>query len=353
MNRRYPTKVVRVENFDCIVIGAGLAGLTAARYLQSAGIETLVIESSDRPGGRAKSDLIDGFTLDHGFQVINPTYPNIRNSGVMDSLEFTPIVKGLIPFRLVDGASKLSDLMTPFLRGVFLTEPSHVSLRVRFEIYKSFLQGRPGLVDGGASAFSSALARPVTDIHYGETAHRIEEQSVITDHGTYQARFIIIATDPVTATQLTPEVGVVRMHQSTTWYHSTDIQISGASRFAVSKSGSLINSIAISDLVKSYAPAGKQLFSSTSLLPISESEVRRELARIWKVDTSAWEFVARYEIKKSLPEHPAGKPLYSAVQIKDSLYVAGDHRGYPSQQGAMESGKRAARLIIERVHPKR
>ena len=236
---------------------------------------------------------------------------------------------------------------------MFLTEPSRVSPRVRVEIYKSFLQGRPGLVDGGASAFSSALAYPVTDIHYGETVHRIEDQNVITDHGSYQARFIMIATDPVTATQLTPEVGVVRMHSSTTWYHSTDNQIAGADRFAVSKSGSLINSIAISDVVESYAPAGKQLFSSTSLLPISESEVRRELARIWKGDTSTWEFVARYEIKKSLPEHPLGKSLYSTVQIKDALYVAGDHRGYPSQQGAMESGKRAARSIIERVHPRR
>jgi phytoene dehydrogenase-like protein len=340
-------------DFDCIVIGAGLAGLTAARYLQSAGIETLVIEASDRPGGRVKSDLIGGFTLDHGFQVINPRYRNIRNSGVMDSLRFTPIVKGLIPFRVVEGASHPKDLMTPFLRGVFLTEPSQVSRRVRFEIYKGFIEGRPGLVDGGASAFSNALAQPVTDIHYGETVHRIDDQNVVTDHGTYRASYIVIATDPVTETQLAPEVGIVRMNASTTWYHSTDDQIEGARRFAVTKSGSVINSVAISDIAVSYAPAGKQLFSSTSLLPISESEVRRELSRIWRTDTSSWEFVARYEIKKSLPVHPAGKPLYSPVQVDDRLYVAGDHRGYPSQQGAMESGKRAAQSIIERVHPRR
>jgi len=59
--------------------------------------------------------------------------------------------------------------------------------------------------------------------------------------------------------------------------------------------------------------------------------------------------IARYEIKQSLPIHPEGKPLFSPVQLREGLSVVGDHRAYPSQQGAMESGKRAARLIIGRV----
>jgi NAD(P)-binding Rossmann-like domain/Flavin containing amine oxidoreductase len=336
-------------DFDCIVVGAGLSGLTAARLLQSAGLSTLIIESSDRPGGRVKSDIIDGYTLDHGFQVINRGYPNIKRTGVLDELRFTPMVDGAIPFRVSGGVRRVSDLSTPFLRGVFLTEPRSVSTRVRFEIYKSFLQGRPGFVDGGVSAFSEALARPVTDIHYRETVHSMETGVVQTDHATYSAEHIVVATDAVTANQLVASLEVTPMNRSTTWYHVSNSRIEGAGRFTVSSLGLAINSFAISDRVPSYAPHGKQLFSSTTLHATSESEVRRELSKIWKADTSRWELIARYEIKKSLPVHRPGKSLYSQFEIEPGLFVIGDHRAYPSQQGAMESGRRVARVIIERA----
>jgi protoporphyrinogen oxidase len=333
---------------DCIVIGAGLAGLAAAKDLQSAGLTTLVLEASDRSGGRVKSDLIDGYTLDHGFQVFNSGYPHIKNTGLLKPLGFTPFVKGLIPFRIVGPITSTSDLITPFLRGVFLTDPSKVDHKVRREIYLSFLRGRAGLVRYGAGSFSAALAAPISDIHYNETVHGIDGQIVTTDQARYSARHIVVATDPVTATQLLPEIDVVRMNSSTTWYHTSDEAIPHGSRFAVNLNGALINSVAISDIQPGYAPAGRQLFSSTSLTVVSESEIRRDLAKIWGRDTSKWELVARYEIKQSLPVHPEGKPLYSPVEVRDGLFVVGDHRAYPSQQGAMESGKRAARKIIER-----
>lgn len=338
-----------IEDFDCVIVGAGLAGITAARHIQSAGLSVLVIESSDRPGGRVKSDVIDGFTLDHGFQVINRGYPNIKRTGILDTLNFTPMVDGIIPFRITGGLHGIGDITTPFLKGVFLTEPRMVSPRVRAEIYKSFIQGKPGFVDGGVSAFSEALARPIDEIHYGETVHSVEPTRVITDHTSYKSTHVIVATDPVTANQLIPSIEVVVMNQSTTWYHVSNHKVPGAGRFAVSSRGRVLNSFAISDRVASYAPGGKQLFSSTTLSHLSESEVRRELSHIWKVDTSGWDFIACYEIKKSLPLHPTGKALYSPEEVDTGLFVVGDHRAYPSQQGAMESGKRAALTIIERA----
>ncbi len=54
------------------MVGAGLSGLTAAIYLQRAGFNVTVLEASDRVGGRLAHDVIDGFILDRGFQVINP-----------------------------------------------------------------------------------------------------------------------------------------------------------------------------------------------------------------------------------------------------------------------------------------
>lgn len=58
-----------------IVVGAGLAGLAAARHLTRHGIDVTVLEGSDAVGGRMRTDIVDGFRLDRGFQLYNPAYP--------------------------------------------------------------------------------------------------------------------------------------------------------------------------------------------------------------------------------------------------------------------------------------
>jgi len=57
-----------------IVIGAGLSGLVAAEVLQRNGLEVRILENLDRVGGRIRTDLVDGFLLDHGFQVFLTAY---------------------------------------------------------------------------------------------------------------------------------------------------------------------------------------------------------------------------------------------------------------------------------------
>lgn len=63
---------------DVIIIGAGIAGLTAAKILKSTGKTVLVIEAADAVGGRVRTDIIDGFLLDRGFQVLLTAYPESR-----------------------------------------------------------------------------------------------------------------------------------------------------------------------------------------------------------------------------------------------------------------------------------
>jgi phytoene dehydrogenase-like protein len=60
------------------IIGAGISGLTAAVYLHQKGYKIQIIEASDRAGGRIKTDLIDGFRLDRGFQVLLTEYPETK-----------------------------------------------------------------------------------------------------------------------------------------------------------------------------------------------------------------------------------------------------------------------------------
>jgi phytoene dehydrogenase-like protein len=64
--------------YDVIVIGAGLAGLTAALDLHRAGKKVVLLEASDRVGGRVATDLVDGYLLDRGFQVYLTAYPDSK-----------------------------------------------------------------------------------------------------------------------------------------------------------------------------------------------------------------------------------------------------------------------------------
>lgn len=60
------------------IIGAGISGLTAAVYLHKKGFNIQILESSDRAGGRIKTDVVDGYRLDRGFQVLLTEYPETK-----------------------------------------------------------------------------------------------------------------------------------------------------------------------------------------------------------------------------------------------------------------------------------
>jgi phytoene dehydrogenase-like protein len=60
---------------DVIIVGGGLAGLTCARHLTSTGLSCCLLEAADAIGGRVRTDEVDGFRLDRGFQVFLTAYP--------------------------------------------------------------------------------------------------------------------------------------------------------------------------------------------------------------------------------------------------------------------------------------
>jgi protoporphyrinogen/coproporphyrinogen III oxidase len=57
-----------------IVIGAGIAGLTAAHHLASHGFDVTVLEAADRLGGRMSTDVQDGYRIDRGAQFLSTGY---------------------------------------------------------------------------------------------------------------------------------------------------------------------------------------------------------------------------------------------------------------------------------------
>ncbi len=58
-----------------LIVGGGLAGLACAIRLHEAGARPVIFEGSDALGGRVRTDRVDGFLLDRGFQVYLDAYP--------------------------------------------------------------------------------------------------------------------------------------------------------------------------------------------------------------------------------------------------------------------------------------
>lgn len=67
------------DRTDVCVVGAGLAGLACARLLTRQGVEVRLFEASDGVGGRVRTDVVDGFRLDRGFQVLLSQYPEVHH----------------------------------------------------------------------------------------------------------------------------------------------------------------------------------------------------------------------------------------------------------------------------------
>jgi phytoene dehydrogenase-like protein len=63
---------------EVVIIGAGLAGLSCALSLEAAGVQVTLLEATDQPGGRMRTDLLEGFRLDRGFQVLLTAYPEAK-----------------------------------------------------------------------------------------------------------------------------------------------------------------------------------------------------------------------------------------------------------------------------------
>lgn len=77
-----------------VVVGAGLAGLACARRLVAAGRDVVVLEASDGVGGRVRTDVVDGFACDRGFQVLLTGYPEARSVLDMAALQLRPFLPG-------------------------------------------------------------------------------------------------------------------------------------------------------------------------------------------------------------------------------------------------------------------
>lgn len=395
---------------DVVVVGAGLAGLACTRRLAQAGVDVELLEARARVGGRVGTDVVDGMLLDHGFQVHNTAYPEAQRVLDHAALDLRPFSAGAL-VRVGDRLHRVGDprrvpgwaaatvtapigslrdkaligllaardalasparllaapetttyqalrgrgfsdtvidrFFRPFLSGVFLEDRLDTSSRFFDLVWRSFVLGTQCVPAAGMAALPAQLAErlpagvlqldtPVTRVAAG----RLDDRSV---------RAVVVATDPAAAVRLLPGLALPPLLDVTTHYHLAPdppvpepaIVLDGEA------AGPVANSVVLTNAAPSYAPGRHLVSSSVVSGDASEPAVRAHLSRLYDVDTSQWQHVARYDVRGALPSQapPVGR-LRKAVRLEPGLYVAGDHRDSASIQGALVSGRRAALAVL-------
>lgn len=219
---------------DVVVIGAGVAGLRCASVVAAAGRAVTVWEAGDRVGGRIRTDVVDGFRCDRGFQILNPAYPELLRAVDVSALKLQAFDAGVAIRRTEGAAAWVHPLRAPqrlprmlaaggllprdllslgrwaapalrpgtvkaapgdvsladaldrcnvdglprrvverFLSGVLLEDQGSTSNAFTLLLARMFALGVPGLPAGGMQALPELLAAPIAD--------RIELQRKVTD----------------------------------------------------------------------------------------------------------------------------------------------------------------------------
>ena len=125
-----------------VIVGAGLAGLCCARTLQRAGFDARIYEASDDVGGRVRTDIMEGYKLDRGFQVLFTAYPAIKQEIKQEALKLAPFDPGAVifyagqRFELGDPLRKPLELFQAAFSPLLITRDKLRVLRLRRELRK-------------------------------------------------------------------------------------------------------------------------------------------------------------------------------------------------------------------------
>ena len=90
---------MKKEDTKIYIIGGGVSGLIAAKVLEDNGFYPTIIEASERVGGRVKTDIVDGYQLDHGFQVLLTCYPAANKYLDFEMLDLQFLLPGATIFK--------------------------------------------------------------------------------------------------------------------------------------------------------------------------------------------------------------------------------------------------------------
>ena len=252
--------------------------------------------------------------------------------------------------------SLIERLLRPFLSGVFLEHELTTSRRFLDLVLRSFVRGTPSLPAHGMQTIPNQLAAGL-DVRLDTRVETVADDHVITEGAErIDARAVIVATDPATASRLIPRLRVPAPRSVTTWYYRpscTGAELANGEGVLVldgARRGPLVNTVVLTNAVPTYAPPGQALISASALgvRTTSENEraARAHLSWLYGVPTGDWELIATYPIPYALPAMSVPLDMRRSVHGPGGIYLAGDHRDTASIQGALVSGRRAATAVL-------
>lgn len=419
-----------------VIIGAGLAGLTCAKELVTAGEHVLVLEAADQIGGRVRTDLHDdGYRLDRGFQVLFTAYPAVLRHLDVDALKqrrFEPgaiLVKDGKKYEIADplrdpgsiGAGLLNPLITPadklrvlrlrkdviglsaadifsgkgqpggedesseqylrrlgfaedgfidnfarpFYGGTFLDRSLATSARMFKFIFKMLATGDTILPAEGIQSIPEqlAVALPEGSVRCKACVSELllSEGKVrgvrLTSGETIEADQVVVATESPTAAKLSGISLPTEAVGSVCLYFAGDERLYRARKILLNANANAFvnNAVLLTNIAPSYGPPRQHLLSATVLdSPESDDEelAQRCLADMadWfpEHDLSRWRFLAAYRIPFSQFAQRPG--VYNQLPDNhtpvEGLFLAGEYTESSSIQGAMHSGEKAAKEIL-------
>ncbi|MFF8410010.1 NAD(P)/FAD-dependent oxidoreductase [Streptomyces omiyaensis] len=241
----------------------------------------------------------------------------------------------------------------PFLSGVFLEDRLETSARFFHLVWRSMLRGTLCLPAEGIGAVPAQLAArlPRHVLRTGTPVAALTPDGVVlADGGEVPSRAVVVATGQRVAAELLPGLRVPEGRIVTTLYHAADRPPLEEPVLVVDSRRRFLNTCVLTAVQPGFSTDGRALVSTSVLGSPDTAEtaaVLRALGEVYGADTSGWEPVHRVTVTDALPAMPGPTPLSRTVRWAPGRYVCGDHRATGSLQGALSSGARAARAVLE------
>ena len=408
---------------DVLVIGAGLSGLACARQLHRRGLSVQILEASDRVGGRVRTDEVEGFKLDRGFQVMLTAYPEAQLELDYEELDFHAFYDGAEvrydgdfhriadPFRhpfdapktlfspIGTAADKLrvarirqnlrrttvpelmereehsalevlrerwqfSDSMIdrffrPFFGGIFFDRTLGASSRMFEFLFKMFAEGQTVLPAGGMEQIPTQMRSHLPDdaVRLDTRVEAVSEQTVTLENGdALKAPAVVVATAAPEANRLVGSIEPVEGRSTVCLYFSAPESPLDDPILVLNGDGTgPINNVAVpSDVAPDYAPDDRALIAAVVVgTPEADDAslqraVQEQLVDWFGLEAGGWDHLDTVHVPYALPEQapPFLSPPQREVRRRPGLYVCGDHRHNGSINGAIASGRVAARAAV-------
>lgn len=260
-------------------------------------------------------------------------------------------VRGL-PSRTIDG------FLRPLLTALLCDPELITSSRCADLALRGYARGRLCLPAGGASTVPELLAAalPPQTVRTGVRAVSASTTTVTTaDHGELNCRSVLVATGAKAAAELLPGLRLPAFHPVTVLHYAADCAPlrEPALVLAGDRRGPVAYTTVTSEVDPSRSRPGRALVTAVALgaaatapLTTLDTAVRGQLRDLYATSTTEWSLLAAFHDPYAVPAMPAPHDLRRPVRLLHGLYVCGDHRDTSSAQGALYSGRRAAREVL-------